>query len=383
MRAIIGGKVYTISHGVLDRGTILINEAGVIEAVGHDVVIPDGSDIIDAHGQYVMPGFIDSHTHLGVVSDGEGWEGRDGNEMTNPITPGVRIIDAFNPDDVALVDAIQGGITSAWVTPGSGNVIGGLGSTMRLFGKTVDEMILKSPSGMKSAMGENPKRVYGNEKKFPSTRLGVAKAMREAFMKAEDYRNRRAKDPEWARDLDMDALSMVLDQQIPLRTHAHRASDILTALRIGREFGVHQIIEHGTEAFKVMDDLLKYNVPVSCGPALVARVKVEVRSRSFATPGILAKHGVKVSIITDHPVVPVQYLVVSAALAVREGMDELDALRAITQTPADFCGVGDRVGSLEPGKEADVVIWTGHPFEFRSQVDKTLIRGRVVFDRQS
>lgn len=381
MKAIIGGRVYTINHGVLAKATILINDGGIIEAVGEEVAIPAGTHIIDAHGQYVMPGFIDSHTHLGVFGDGEGWEGRDGNEMTNPITPGVRVIDAFNPADLALTDAIEGGITAAWVTPGSGNVIGGLGSTMRLFGRTVDQMTLLSPSGMKSAMGENPKRVYGNDKKFPSTRMGVAMAMRTAFVEAQNYRNQRERNADTERDLNMEALVSVLERKIPLRTHAHRASDILTAMRIGREFGVEQIIEHGTEAVAVIDDLLEHNVPVSCGPGLVSRVKVEVRARSFATPGILAKNGVKVSLITDHPVVPVQYLVVSAALAVREGMDELEALRAITQNPADFCGVGDRIGSIEVGKDADIGIWTGHPFEYKSHVDKTLIRGQVVFSR--
>jgi imidazolonepropionase-like amidohydrolase len=296
------------------------------------------------------------------------------------VTPGVRVIDAFNTVDVALRDAIEGGITAAWITPGSGNVIGGQGATLRLWGRNIDEMVLKAPSGLKSAMGENPKRVYGDKNKMPSTRLGVAKVMRQAFYDALAYQQELDKNPDHRRNLDMDALIMVLKREIPLRTHAHTADDILTALRIGREFGVNQIIEHGTEAYKVVDDLLRYNVPVSCGPALVARVKVEVRGRSFKTPGILAKHGVKVSIITDHPVVPEQYLVISAALAVREGMEEPDAVRAITLTPAELSGVADRLGSLDPGKDGDVVIWDGHPFEYNSRVAKTIILGQVVYD---
>jgi imidazolonepropionase-like amidohydrolase len=243
-------------------------------------------------------------------------------------------------------------------------------------------MILVAPSGMKSAMGENPKRVYGTDKKAPMTRMGVARVFRQALVDAEDYMRKRNQDPEkTSRDLDKEALGLVLQGTIPLRTHAHRADDILTAMRIAREFGLRQIIEHGTEAFKVIDQLLKADTPVSMGPSLVARVKVEVRERSFKTPGILAKHGIKVSLITDHPVVPVQYLVVSGAFAVREGMEEADAIRAVTQNPADMCGVGDRLGSIEPGKDGDLVIWSGHPFEYRSHVDKTIIQGRVVYDR--
>lgn len=380
MIAIKGGRIETVSHGAIANGTVLVGDDGKIAAVGTEIDIPVGATVIDASGQYVFPGFIDSHSHIGVFSDGEGRGSADGNELTDPVTPGVRVIDAFNTADVALRDAIQGGITAAWVTPGSGNVIGGQGSTVRLWGQNIDDMVLKSPSGMKSAMGENPKRVYGDKQKMPSTRLGVARVMRQAFYDAQDYRRQLEKDPEHKRNVDLDALVMVLNRQIPFRTHAHTADDILTALRIGREFGVDHIIEHGTEAYKVVDDLLRYNIPVSCGPALVARVKVEVRGRSFKTPGILAKNGVKVSIITDHPVVPEQYLVVSAALAVREGMEEQDAIRALTQTPADLCGVGDRLGSIDPGKDGDIVIWNGHPFEYRSKVAKTIICGQIVYN---
>ena len=383
MLAIVGGRIETVTHGVIQKGTVLVGDDGRIAGVGADVAVPPGATVIDAAGQYVFPGFVDSHSHIGLHMDGEGPMGNDTNEMTSPTTPGVRAVDGFSTDDVALMDAIQGGITAAWVTPGSGNVIGGQGATLRLSGSRLDDMILKSPSGMKSAMGENPKRVYGERHQAPSTRLGVARAMRQAFLDAQDYRrSMEKKEGETKRSLDMEGLLLVLDRVIPLRTHAHTADDIRTAIRIGQEFGVDQIIEHGTEAFRVVDELLRYNIPVSCGPALVSRVKLEVRGRTFRTPGILAKHGVKVSIITDHPVVPEPYLVMSAALAVREGMEEADAIRAITQTPAELSGVGDRIGSIEPGKDGDLVIWNGHPFDYRSRVAKTVILGQVVYDAE-
>ena len=380
MLAIKGGRIETVSQGSIANGTVLIDDNGKIIAVGKDVGVPPECPTIDATGQYIFPGFIDSHSHIGVYPDGEVQSMADVNEMTDPITAGVRVIDAFNTLDVALQDAISGGITAAWVTPGSGNVIGGQGSTLRLWGKNINDMILKSPSGMKGAMGENPKRIYGQKNKMPSTRLGVAKVMRQAFLDAQEYGRQLEKDPDYKHNLDLDGLLLVLNRTIPFRTHAHTGDDILTAMRIAKEFNVDHIIEHGTEAYKVVDELLRYNVPVSCGPALVSRVKVEVRGRSFKTPGILAKNGVKVSIITDHPVVPEQYLVISAALAVREGMEEADAIRALTQNPAELCGIGDRLGSIEPGKDGDLVIWDGHPFEYKSHVAKTIILGKMVYD---
>ena len=381
MLAIVGGRVETISHGALVGTTVLVDDDGMICAVGKEIQVPQGATIIDANGQYVLPGFIDTHTHLGLHVDGQGWEGSDVNEMTNPITPGVRAVDGFHRDDPALADAIAGGITSAWVTPGSGNVVGGQGATLRLFGQSMAEMVMKAPSGMKSAMGENPKRVYGTRKKFPQTRLGIAKALRQALVDADNYRNRRARDPFADRDLDHEALALVLDRQIPLRTHAHLADDIRTALSIGSEFGVRQVIEHGTEADRVIDLLLEHQVPVSWGPGLISRTKVEVAGRSFRVPGILSRAGVKLTIITDHPVVPIAYLVLSAALAVREGMEEPQALRAITLTAAEINGIADRVGSIEVGKEADLALWSGHPFEIQSVVEKTWVKGILAYDR--
>lgn len=383
MLAVRGGRVETIAAGAIPGATILVGDDGRIAAVGRDVVVPADAEVIDATGCYVLPGFIDTHTHLGLHYDGQGWEGEDTNELTDPVTPGVRAIDAFKVEDPAIQDALAGGVTAAWVTPGSGNVIGGQGATLSLAGRSFGEMVLKAPSGMKSAMGENPKRVYGTRDKLPKTRLGTAYLLRHALVEADNYRARRAADPERTdRNLNWEALARVLERTIPLRTHAHLADDIRTALAIGREFGVRQVIEHGTEAFKVIDDLLESDVPVSWGPGIVSRQKVELRDRQFRTPGLLAQAGVRVSLMTDHPVMPIQYLVLNAALAVREGMDEAQALRAITLTAAEIAGVEARLGSIEPGKDADLVIWTGHPFEIRQVVEKTIVRGRVVYDRE-
>ncbi|MCL4426189.1 MAG: amidohydrolase, partial [Firmicutes bacterium] len=257
MLAITNGKIYTITQGILERGTILV-EGGKITALGHAVPTPAGATVIDAAGNYVFPGFIEAHGHAGVMEDGFGWEGRDGNELTDPVTAHVRAIDAINPEEQGLRDAVEGGITTLWSTPGSGNVIGGDGVTIKAHGRgrTVDEMVIKYPSGLKAAMGENPKRVYGNQKKMPSTRMGVAGIMREALTKGQNYLqklNKAAADPDkpFERDLRMESIARVLKREIPLRVHAHRADDIMTAIRIAEEFDIEITIEHCTEGHKV------------------------------------------------------------------------------------------------------------------------------------
>lgn len=379
LRAIINGKIYTPEPV---EGIVLIDK-GKILAVGK-AEVPEEAEIIDAGGKWVLPGFIDAHTHLGICEETYRIEGDDTNEMTDPVTPHARALDAVNPDDEGLRDAVAGGITCVFAAPGSGNVIGGTGLVMKTTGKVVDKMVLREPAGLKIAFGENPKRVYGEDKKMPMTRMGTAALLRESFVKAQNYQQQLQKgleDPDEMpeRDLRYEILVMALNKEIPLRAHAHRADDIMTAVRIAKEFNLDLVIEHCTEGHKIAEELAEAGVPAVVGPSLSNRAKVELKDLTFKTPGVLAKAGVKIALMTDHPVIPVQYLPISAGLAVREGLSELDALRALTINPAEILGVADRVGSLTPGKDADVVIWSGSPLEFVSKPQVVFINGEVVF----
>ncbi|MGI6485537.1 MAG: amidohydrolase [Thermoanaerobacterales bacterium] len=383
MYAIVGGRIYTMAGNIFDKGIILIDE-GIIKYVGYDLQVPEGASIIDASGKWVFPGFIDAHTHLGLFEEAIGEIGEDGNEWTDPITPHLRALDAINPADRAFEDAIRGGITCVFTGPGSANIIGGQSVAVKTLGKVIDDMIVKSPAGLKVAFGENPKKVYGDQKKMPSTRMGNAALLREALIQAENYKNKRAsaeaKGDYADKDIRMEVLCDVLEGKIPLRAHAHRADDIMTAIRIAREFNVRIVIEHCTEGHLIANDLVKAEVPAVVGPSLTSRSKWELKDLSFKTPGILADKGVKVAIMTDHPVIPVQYLPICAALAVREGMNEQDALAAITINAADIVGISERVGSLEVGKDADLVIWDGYPLDLRSKPCLVMINGKKVFN---
>lgn len=361
------------------EGTVVV-EDGRIRELGPDVTVPDGAEVVDAAGQWLLPGLIDAHVHLGVWEEGEGWAGQDTNEMTNPVMAAARALDAINPRERGFDDALAGGITSVNVNPGSGNPIGGLTVALKTYGRYVDEMVLRSPSGLKAALGENPKRVYGDQKKTPSTRLGVALTLRTAFTEARNHRGKgeRAEGPA-EENLVHEALLMVLDRQIPWRQHCHRADDIATAIRIAEEFGYELVLDHGTESYLLADLVAAKGVPVLYGPLIVSRSKVEVRERTPAAPGILDRAGVKVSIITDHPVVPIDHLITQVALAVREGMDRDAALRAVTLNPAEVMGVADRVGSLAPGKDADLVLWSGDPVDVQSRALRVWVSGREVY----
>ena len=379
MLAIVGGEVIPI-EGTPFRGGVILVEDGAIRALGTDVRVPDGVERVDATGKVVLPGLVDAHTHLGVHEEAEGWAGEDTNEMTDPVTPHVRALDGINPADLGFRDAIGGGVLTVNVNPGSGNPIGGQTVALRCAGATVDEMVLRAPSGVKSALGENPKRVYGDRKEFPSTRLGTAAAVRDAFVKTGNYLAKRDRgDGEPVdRDLRWETLAMVLRREIPWRQHCHRADDIATALRLADEFGYRLVIDHGTEAAPLADRIAGRGVPVLIGPLLTSRSKVELRNRSLANPGRLAAAGVELGIITDHPVVPIQLLHVQAALAVKEGLDPAAALRAVTLVPARVMGVDDRVGSLLAGKAATLCIWSGDPLDVRSRVEAAWIEGRRV-----
>jgi imidazolonepropionase-like amidohydrolase len=385
--AITGGYVVPVEGEPIDGGTVLIIDGRIAAVGGPDLKPPPGVDRLDAAGRWVLPGFIDAHTHLGAREEGEGWAGHDTNELTGPIQAHVRVLDAINPADEGFRDAIAGGVLTAGITPGSGNPVGGQTVAVHCWGRTVDDMLLRSPAGMKSALGENPKRVLGERRVNPSSRLGTAAAIRTALVEALNYLERQDDQersperdrPPAPRDLKHEALGRVLRREIPWRQHCHRADDIATALRLADEFGYDLVIDHGTEAYLIADKIAAAGVPVVTGPLITARSKVELRNRTMANPGLLAAAGVTVAIATDHPVVPVHLLIVQAALAVREGLDRDTALRAVTINPARIMRVADRIGSLVPGKDADVVLWSGDPFDIMSRVETAYIAGREVY----
>jgi imidazolonepropionase-like amidohydrolase len=360
---------------------------GKITAVGPDLDIPDGATVIDAAGGWVLPGFIEAHGHVGVHEEAEGWAGSDSNELTEPVTAQVRALDAINPADLGFRDAVSGGVLAVNVNPGSGNPIGGQTAALKCWGRTVDQMLLKAPAGMKSALGENPKRVYGERKQSPSTRLGTAAVIRGALVDAANYlakldaEQRKPEDERKPvdRDLKLEALGRVLRKEIPWRQHCHRADDIATALRLADEFGYDLVIDHGTEAHLLADILAAKDIPVIIGPLFTSRSKVELRNRSLDNPGKLASAGVTIAITTDHPVVPINFLAHQAALSVKHGLDRDEALRALTINPARIVGVDDRLGTIEPGKDADLVIWSGDPLDVLSQVTRALIDGEEIY----
>ncbi|MDD3297339.1 MAG: amidohydrolase [Firmicutes bacterium] len=388
MILIKGGNIYTMDKGVLEGGFVLIKD-GRIADVGRGEPAGRYEDlerVIDASGMYVMPGFVDAHCHIGLFEEGIGFEGEDGNEMTDPITPHLRAIDAINPMDKAFGEAVQGGVTTAVTGPGSANVLGGEFVALKTVGSSVEDMIIKNPVAIKCAFGENPKRVYYEKKKAPMTRMATAALLREALMKAKRYMERleRVRDNDKGPELDvkMEALIRVLKKELPLKAHAHRADDILTALRIAREFDIDMTIDHCTEGHRIAETLVREGRGVVVGPGLTSRSKYELKDLTFKTPGILSEAGLDIAIMTDHPVVPIQYLSVCAALAVREGMDEYRALEAITINAARIIGIDDRVGSLTPGKDADVVVFEGHPFNYTTRTRYVIVNGKVVYSGQ-
>lgn len=363
---------------------VLLAEDGRISALGPDVEIPAGADVVDCGGRWLLPGFVDAHVHLGMHAEGEVGATADVNEMTDPVMAGVRALDAVDPNEPGWRDALAGGITTVNVNPGSGNPIGGQAVAMHTHGRTVDEMVLRAPSGVKSALGENPKTVYKEQGRTPSTRLGTALVIRRAFMEAQGYMARRteaeADGKPFTKDPHMEALALVLERRIPWRQHCHRTDDVATALRIADEFGYDLVLDHGTEAHPLAEVLAERGVPVLIGPLFTTKSKPELRGRSLRNPGRLARAGVEISIITDHPVVPIDFLVYQAALAVKEGLDRDTALRAITLNPAKVLGLADRIGSLAPGKDADLVLWSGDPLDVMQRALRVWIGGRPVME---
>lgn len=344
----------------------------------------DGDSYVECNEKFVLPGFIDAHSHIGMWEEGLNWEGDDGNECTNPITPTLRAIDSINPMDVAFEEAIRGGVTVASTGPGSANVIGGQFVTMKLHGNIIDKMIIKEPSAMKCAFGENPKSVYGKENKTPQTRMATAALLRKTLHDTLVYREKKeyhldeGKGP-FEEDFMLEAMLPVIDKEIPLKAHAHRADDICTALRIAKEFDVNITLEHCTEGHLIADFIKEAGVCAQVGPTLSSKSKVELNKLSWTTPKVLSDAGVKVSIITDHPVIPQQMLNVCAGLAMKAGLSEVEAIRAITINPAIALEIDEEKGSIVVGKDADLVVWNGHPLELQSEVETVFIEGDQVY----
>lgn len=378
MIAIKGGKIQTLgSDGVIDQGVILI-EGQFIHKVGDDLDIPAGATVIEAQGKYICPGFIDTHTHIGLEEEIYQIEGDDVNEVTDPITPQLQAVDGINFMDLAFADALRGGVTRTMCMPGSANVLGGQAVFLKNWAAQPADMVYHNCWGLKAALGENPKRVYGDRKKTPTTRMASASLLRESLSIARSLLDKADLSPQEA--YKNAALFKVLRREIPLLVHAHRADDILTALRIKDEFDIDIQLQHGTEAVLVADELVRREVPVSLGPLLVNRAKVEMKAVAFRNAALLAERGVKFSFITDHPVIPIEHLRVCAALAVREGLDEQLALQAITSIPAQLMKVDHELGTIEEGKRADLVVFSGHPFDFRTRVVKVMVDGYLWGD---
>lgn len=378
--------INTITEGIIIGNLLIENKK--IKEIGNDIVAPLDATVIDAKGCLVLPGFIDAHTHLGLWEDGMATEGIDGNEQTDPITPQLNTIDAINPMDITFNEAVKSGITSVCSTPGSANPIGGQAIALKTYGKIVDKMVIKNPVATKIAFGENPKNCYGGNEKTPQTRMAIAALIRETLKKAQEYlddieksqlEEDDAKKPEY--NMKYESLIPVLKREVPLKAHAHRVDDMFTAIRIAKEFDLKLTLDHCTEGHLVVDELIEEGYPILVGPSLTERSKIELRNLTFETAGILSNNGLNVCLITDHPVTPIQYLPLCAGIAIKHGMKEEKALEAITINPAKVLGIDNRVGSIEVGKDADIVIWDNNPFEINSNVLYTIIDGKIVYKK--
>jgi len=373
----------TVYNAITPEGIVadILVENGKIKEIGPNLSVGADVEIIDAAGKQVYPGFVEAHGHIGLDGYGIGYEGMDYNEMNDIVSPQLRGLDGVKAMDPAFAQAARAGVTCVCVGPGSANVLGGTFTTIKTVGKRSDDMLVRDAVAMKCAFGENPKRCY--REKSDTSRMTTAFKLREALAKAKEYMEKKeaagddlSKRP--ALDMKCEALIPVLKGEMPLKAHAHATDDIFTALRIAKEFGTKITLEHVTEGHLIVKELAKENVPLAVGPSLTSASKFELRNKSWTTPGVLAKAGCQVSIITDSPVIPQEYLPLCAGLAVHAGMDPFAALQAITINAAKHAGVEDRVGSLEVGKDADIVITDGCPFEVSTKVECVLIDGKVI-----
>ena len=390
MILIKNGLVKTMAGEDIENGQVLL-DGDKIAAVGKEVNSPADAQVIDAAGCIVAPGFVEGHCHIGLDEEAIGFEGDDYNEMTDPVTPQMRGIDGLNPMDEAFFDAYSHGVTTAVTGPGSANVVGGTFLAVKLCGKRVDNMVVKNPVAMKIAFGENPKRCYGaSQKKMPMTRMGTAALLRELLVKAQNYREemdayeadpKNNKKPTY--DCKLHAMLPVMRKEIPLKSHAHRADDIFTSLRIAKEFDLDITLDHCTEGHLIADELEKEGKGCLVGPTFGAKSKFELKNKCWDTPKTMVEHGLKTAIITDAPVIPLKYLPLCAGLAINAGLDEQEAWKAVTINPAVITGIADRVGSLEVGKDADVVIYKGNPLTDLQYTTKyTLINGQIVYQAE-
>ncbi|MBR5245238.1 MAG: amidohydrolase [Clostridia bacterium] len=381
MLYIKNGYIKTMAGPDIENGAILIDDNGKIAAVGTDIPCPEGAQVIDAEGRLVTPGCVDAHCHVGLDNQGMGWEGRDYNEIVDPITPQMRAIDSINPMDEAFGLGLQGGVTTVCTGPGSANVVGGTFVAMKLAGKRVDNMIVKEPLAMKCAFGENPKRCYGQgSKKAPMTRMGTAALLRELLFKTRRYMEDKEAGKNPGFDFKLESMIPVMKGELPLKAHAHRHDDILTSIRIAKEFGVKLTLDHCTDGALIADELAKEGLPAFVGPTFGGKSKIELINKSFDTPKVLREAGVDIAIITDAPVIPIQYLPMCAGLAHNAGLDYEESWKAITSAAAKLTGIGDRVGSLEVGKDGDVVIWTADPMTvLAAESACTIVDGKIVY----
>lgn len=381
MLLIKNGHIKTMISPDIENGCVLIGDDGKIVAVGADLTAPEGTRVIDAEGRLVTPGCVEAHCHIGLHNEGMRWEGADYNEKSDPLTPQMRAIDSIYPQDEAFQLAIRHGVTSACTGPGSANVVGGTFAAIKLVGDRIDNMLIKEPLAMKCAFGENPKNAYGqSSKKSPVTRMGTASLIRELLFKAKRYLEDKEADKNPGFDMKLEAMIPVLKKELPLKAHAHRADDILTAIRVAKEFDVLLTLDHCTEGHLIADELAKEGYPAFVGPSFGGKSKIELGNKTFQTAAKLHEAGVPISIITDAPVTPLQYLPLCAGLAVSEGLPMEEGWKAITINPAVQTGIGDRVGSLEPGKDADVVIWTANPLTtIGAAAYTTIVDGKVVW----
>lgn len=381
MLVVCGGTVYTMEGEILENGYVAI-EGSKIKEIGSNFKNKNGKRVrvLDAKGGFIMPGIIEAHCHIGITEEKMGKEGDDCNEATDPITPYLRAIDAVNPMDAAFDDAVRAGITSVMVGPGSANIVGGQFLFMKTKGRCIDQLVVKEPAAMKVAFGENPKVNYGGKNKMPSTRMAVAAMLREELENARIYAEKKEKaEPDFETDFRKECWLPVLRGEIPLKAHVHRADDILTAIRIAREYHLKMTLDHCSEGHLIVDELKEEGFPAIVGPDLTSRNKIEVQNMAFKTVGILSKAGIKTAITTDHPVSLIQSLPICAGLAVKSGMDMMEGLKAITINAAEICGVDDRVGSISIGKDADIAIFDGNPMEIFTKTLYTIIGGEIVY----